>query len=359
MKPSAPTIRKQEFSASAERVPFESGMGDKMSLSCKIVALAGTILLFFGGCSAPPAILAVKPTLRFGYPTEADTADVPSLMAQELLKAQGYTVERHFFASPDVEVAAFAKGDIDLDHGSTRTHWAAAAKDADIVILSEQAGDVWQLVTRPELKMCADLDKQKIGVNSAGSISNALLQAYVKQNCPDSAPESIFLSGSENRAAALQAGELDGAMLELADVLEFERQAPGKFNVLLNFAKALPALKTNGIYTSHTFAQAHPDAVRDYLRAIVQVHRAIRQNPQTLYDAMVKYLKMDAATAGRVGEAYLAANVWDVNGGLKAGDAAYSADFFAQMGSIPEGMDAAKLEDLTYLNQVLDEIGRK
>lgn len=316
--------------------------------------LAAAILLSFIGCSAAnPA----KPTLRFGYPTIADTADVPSLMAQEQLRAQGYTIEQHFFENPETLVATIAKGELDFSHGSTRTHWAATEKGAAILIVSEQAGNVWSLVARPELKMCADLEKQKIGVNSAGSISNALVQAYLKQNCPGVTPEMLFMSGSENRAAALQAGALDGAMLELADVLEFDKQTPGKFNTLINFAQALPALKTNGIYTTRQFAQVHPDAVRAYLSEIVRVHRAIRQNPQALYDALVKYLKLDAATAKRVGDAYLAANVWDANGGLKNGDVEYSAAFFTQMGSLPSGLDPAKLHDLTYLNAALQELG--
>lgn len=322
----------------------------------KWIALTGTILFLLTGCNTSPASTT---TLRVGYPTIADTADVPSLMAQEQLRAQGYVIEQHFFENPETLVAAVAKGDIDVSHGSTRTHWAAADKGAEILMVSEQAGNVWSLVTRPELNACADLDKKKLGVNSAGSISNALVQAYVKLNCSGIAPEMLYLSGSENRAAALQAGELDGAMLELADILQLDKLSPGKFTTLINFAQALPALKTNGIFTPRKFAQAHPDAVRAYLRAVLQVHRAIRQNPQALYDAMVKYLKMDAATAKQVGDAYLSANVWDLNGGLQAGDVEYSSDFFAQMGSIPKGLNAATLSDLSYLRAALQELGTK
>lgn len=325
----------------------------------KIIAFVFVTFFVLTGCSTANPTPAAKGTLRVGYPTIADTADVPSLMAQEQLRAQGYVIEQHFFDYPETLVATIAKGDLDFSHGSTRTHWAAADKGADNVMVSEQAGNVWSLVTRPDMKTCADLDKKKLGVNSAGSISNALVQAYVKENCAGVTPEMLYMSGSENRAAALQAGELDGAMLELADILQLNKQAPGKFITLINFAHALPALKTNGIFTPRKFAQTHPDAVRAYLRAIIQVHRAIRQNPQALYDAMVKYLKMDAATAQQVGDAYLSANVWDLNGGLKAGDTAYSADFFARMGSLSSGLEPAKLEDVSHLNAVLQELGMK
>jgi ABC-type nitrate/sulfonate/bicarbonate transport system substrate-binding protein len=162
-------------------------------------SIAFVFVTFFAltGCSAANPTPVSKGTLRVGYPTIADTADVPSLMAQEQLPAQGYNIEQHFFENPETLVATITRGDLDFSHGSTSTHWAAVDKGADIFIVSEQAGNVWSLVARPALQTCADLEKQKIGVNSAGSISNALVQAYVKQNCPGVTPEMLYMSGSE------------------------------------------------------------------------------------------------------------------------------------------------------------------
>lgn len=49
-------------------------------------------------CASPAATPAPKTgTLRVGFSTEADVSDVPSLMAHDRLRAEGYTVETNFF----------------------------------------------------------------------------------------------------------------------------------------------------------------------------------------------------------------------------------------------------------------------
>lgn len=130
-------------------------------------------------------------------------------------------------------------------------------------------------MTVPGLTDCRDLQGQRLAVNSAGSICNALLVVYVHLNCPGIEPEVLYISGSDNRMAALQAGEIEGALLELADMQELERRAPGEFHALINYADALPELKTTGIHAGRAFAEAHPNWVRDYVRAVLMVHREI------------------------------------------------------------------------------------
>lgn len=307
----------------------------------------------------PPPPVKKSGVIRVGFPTSPDAADVPSLMAHELLKAQGYSIERTDFDNPELVVAALAEGRIDISNGSTRTHWAAAQKGADIVTIMQEAANEWSFVARADITACADLNGKKLGVQSAGSISNALLQAYLSQNCPEAKPQVLYVAGSENRIVALQAGELDGTLIEIAEGLQLEKAAAGKFPVLFSFARALPQLKTTGIYTSRAFGTKKPEIVRDYLRAVLTVYRSVRENPQPLYDALQKQLKWDAATAKEIGDAYLAHNIWNVDGDLSQDDVKYSLDLFVKTGSIPPGLDPAKITDTSYLDAVLNEMGRK
>ena len=329
-------------------------MFKKFALACLALLLAGCAL------NAPTPNPARKSgVIRVAFPTSGDSADVPSFMAHELLRAQGYDVQPIFFATPDLSVAAMANGEADFSNGSTRTHWAAIEKGADIVTIVEQAGNVWSLMARAELKTCADLNGKKFGVQSAGSISNALLQAYFKKVCPNATLETLYIQGSDTRAAAMDAGEIDGAPLQLADVTNFLRQKPGKYAVLFDFAKSLPQLKTNGVYVRRAFATKNPDTVRDYIRALLTVHRNLRENPQLLYDAQVKYLKLEPEQAKEIGDTYLAHNIWKANGDLTPEDVKYSLDFFVEIGSVPPGLDASKIADVSFLNGVLQEIGSK
>lgn len=279
-------------------------------------------------------------------------------MAHDLLRAQGYTVETQFFAGADLEVAALAQGDLDLGNGSTRTHWNADAKGAGILTIMEEAGDAWSLVTRPDIKTCADLNDKRAAYSSAGALNAALLKAYIGENCPEAQPQILLIANSSARAAALAAGELDATTLELVDVMQLEQGAPGKFHTLINFAEALPRLKTTGVHVRSEFAKQHPEQVRDYIKAVLTIHRQIQTNPKLLVDAAVKLLKMDPADAERTATAYLKNNIWNVNGGMTKEDVVYSVDFFTKTGSLSEGLTADKVSDLSYLEAVLNDIGR-
>lgn len=322
-----------------------------------LLLIAG--LLWLVACASPTAAPQPKSgTIRVGFSTEADVSDVPSLMAQDRLRAEGYTIETNFFTSADVQAAALTQGSVDIGNGSTRTAWNAAAKGAELATIAEEAADVWSIVAVNEIKACADLNGKRVGLTSSSSLNAALMKAYL-ENCPGTEPQILTIANSSARAAALLAGELDATPLELGDVAELNEKDPARFHTLVNFATELPQLKTTGVQATRAFAQQHPDLVRAYIKALLGVHRDIRANPQLLKDAIGRYLKMDAATANRLGEVYLARNIWDANGGMTREGIAYSVDFFTRTGSLPEGLNADKVSDLSYLEQVLEEIGRK
>lgn len=325
----------------------------------KNMLLIGVAVLLLAACANPTPTPAPKTgTLRVSFSTEADVSDVPTLMALERLRAEGYTVETNFFSAADVQVAALAQGSVDIGNGSTRTAWNVVGKGVEIATIAEQAADAWSIVAIPAIKTCADLHRERVALTSSSSLNAALLNAYLK-NCPGTEPQILTIANSSARAAALLAGELDATPLELADVVELDDKAPAQFHTLVNFATELPQLKTTGVHVSRAFAQQHPDLVRAYLKALLTVHRELRANPQLLADAIARHLKMDAATAKRLGDAYMARNIFDVNGGMTRDGIAYSVDFFTRTGSLPEGLTADKVADLSYLEQTLEEIGRE
>lgn len=322
-----------------------------------LVLGAGALL----GCAAPtPAVTSKKNgTLRVSFSSAADVGDVPTLMALDVLRGEGYTVETTFFATAEVEVAALAKGDIDIGNGSTRTVWSAVAQGAPLLTIAEEARDDWSLVTNNTIMTCGDLDGKRVAYSSAGSLNAALVKAYLGQNCPTAKPQYILIANSSARASALLTNNVDATNLELADVLAVQKQAPEQARTLVNFAQALPQLKTTGVHVSAAFAQQHPDLVREYLKALVQTNRQIAANPKLAADAAVKFIKLDPAEAQTTVQAYVTNQIWDVNGGMTPEGIAYSVDFFTKTGSLPAGLTADKVSDLSYLDAVLNEIGRK
>lgn len=337
----------------------------------KFVVVSWLVICAFvlGGCAPVAVPTGVSPAIspiptksriiRVGFSTSTDMGDVPSLMAHELLTAQGYTIEVTAFTSADLETAALMQGAIDIANGSMRTVWLGIGKGGNARTLMEQVADAWLLVAKIDIKTCGDLAGKRIAFTSSSSLNHALFDAYTQEYCPRLEYEPLLISSSENRAAALLAGQVDATPLELADWIEQQEKAPDRFHVLFNFGEQLPRLKTTGVYARGAFAEQQPEAVRDYIRALLAVHRAIRDNTAQLRDAAAKYLHLDSTTAETIAQAYLALNMWDPNGGLTREDVQYSLDFFTKTNSIPEGMTVDSVADLSYLRQVLDEIGRK
>lgn len=313
------------------------------------------------GCAAPTPTPAPQKsgTFRVGFTSAADVGDVPTLMAHDALRAQGYTVVATFFAGADLEVAALAHGDLDMGNGSTRTHWSADAKDAGILTLMEEASDDWSIVAENAIQSCADLDGKRIAYSSSGALNAALLKAYLEQNCPTAKPQILLIPNSPDRASALLSGNLDATPLELVDLMDVQKQAGDKFHTLVNFAQAIPQVKTTGVHVRSAFAQQHPDMVRDYVKAVLEANRQVQANPKLGADAAVKYLKLDPAEAQTAVQAYVDNKIWDANGGMTKDAVTFSVDFFTKTGSLPAGLTADKVADLSYLDAVLNEIGRK
>jgi ABC-type nitrate/sulfonate/bicarbonate transport system substrate-binding protein len=159
--------------------------------------------------------------------------------------------------------------------------------------------------------------------------------------------------------AGLLSGNLDAAQLPTQYMLDLERQAPGRFHTLIPLTDAFPQIQINGLHVRRDWAVQNPQILKDVLRAILQANRRVIANPQLLYDEAVKRMQMDPAAAKQVGDVYLKANVWDPNGSLTRENVQYTIDFLIGIKSLPAGLKADDVADLSYLNAVLDEIGRR
>lgn len=297
-------------------------------------------------------------TLRFGTFSTPNASSMAWLMALELLREQGYTVETTIFASSDLTIDTLARGEVDIV-GVNVASWAAIPKGANITSLVAHNANPFSIVATNAVAGCSDLNGRSFAVGTAGTTNALLVDRYLKENCGSSAPIIETITDSQARRAALLAGQVDATTLEIADMQQLETQAPGKFHTLVEFSKAFPDINFTVAMTNRAFAAAHPERVRDYVQSIVTVNRSIRANPQLLREAMVRLLNYTPAQAQATAEAYLAANVWDADGGLSAESIKTTLVFLAQQGAVPATLQVQDVADLSYLNAVLDELGRK
>ena len=298
--------------------------------------------------------------IRMAYQSQLDFSDLPSVMAFDLMADKGYVILPTWYASGNLAVAAIASGEADIASGGISDYWQGIAKGGPMTTIMEQSRNGWSFGVFGDIKECADLDGKVVAYHNQASTSKAMSEAFIEATCGGIEPEVVIIPGSENRAAAMLAGEIDGTAMELADAVQLELLAPDEFTLLANFGKDLPTLKVTGLYVSDEFAAENPQAVKDFIEAVLTVHRQIAENPDLLAEEAEKRLEIDPELLDSLVEAHLAVNFWDVNGGLSEEDIQYTLDFFTNVGNIEEGaVTVDDLADLSYLNEVLEEIGQQ
>jgi ABC-type nitrate/sulfonate/bicarbonate transport system substrate-binding protein len=195
-----------------------------------LVIFALVLLLFSAGCvsSAVQVTSTAAPILiRVGYSSDKDLGDIPSLMAHERLSKQGYQIEPTFYASPDLAMAAAAEGKTDIIYGGPKTMWLAADKGAPLTLIGEQNASTLLVEVVDSIQTCADLADKPFGIHSEAATTTSMLKRYLQDNCPGTQPQFIVVAGSDNRAAGLLAGQLQAAVLEVADAVQLELKTPG------------------------------------------------------------------------------------------------------------------------------------
>lgn len=325
-----------------------------------LLALASLAPIGCAGRPAPSTQASRKPgTLRFFDLINLDVRDVPLLLALDDLAARGYTVEKTYMASSALIADALARGQADIGLLNSQTMWMAIAKGAPVRTIAQFTAPTTVLAAKTEIRSCRDLDGKRLALAATRGLNPALLDLYFKRNCPGIHPQFLVIFESTGRAAALLAGEIDAVLMPGEELLKLQLEAPGKFHAIMSYAWEFPELRIDGLHVRRQWAEQNPEGVKDFLRALLRAQRRVTADPRMLYAESVKRLSLDPATAKLVGEDHLRMNIWDPNGGLTPKSVRDTINFLAGIAALPPGLKVEDVADLSYLNAVLDEIGRQ
>jgi ABC-type nitrate/sulfonate/bicarbonate transport system substrate-binding protein len=332
-----------------------------------VLILAGTMLAACSsqapGVASPvttpsPVMPDESGMIRFALLDIPEVKDVPWLMALDSLEKQGYRTEVVNFGKSSLIPPALAQGDIDIASVSTSLSWAAVAQGAGIATVVGKVNTSFFLITGTDVDSCSDLDGRPITFASRQSVGYVMFEEYLDENCPGTAPEILLVPGSANRVAGLQVGEVDGAYLELEQWLSLNEIVPGQFHILINYASEFPEVQISTFAVRREWAQENSKRVEDFIRALLVAQRSVIADPLVLRDGIVKYLSIDGAQAQDLADAYLLHEIWDSDGQLTSENIQATLDFLSAADMLPADVKAEDVADLSYLNTVLDEIGR-
>lgn len=320
------------------------------------------------GASAPApsgsqaAALPEPETKKFTVAfTSPGVSSVPLLQAIDDLNAQGFEIDAPVVGESELAVQGVFQGQFQFSSGTTNGVLLANQQGGNIKIITSRVANEWTVYATNDIADCKALEGKKLAIHSEGAVSTAMVKNWVDTECPGTKPDYLIVEGSQNRLAALLAGQIDASPLELADAIVLEQKGGDKYHVLTSLAETLPNLKPTTVYGNGDFMAKNPGTTEALIKAQLEVHRKIAEDPAYFKQIILKHLPdTDQGTLDTVIERYLDLGLFDPNGGLSEEDLKYTIDFFSKASDeIKPGLTVDDVAQLSYVNAVLDVIGRK
>jgi len=253
------------------------------------------ILAGAGAMTLLPTIARAADALRVG---KAIASSFP-FAGLELGKEQG------IFAGENLDVTistfrgdgqlqqAFAAGALDVGVGSgPGMGYASKGVPAHAVAsLASEPRNMALVVMNPALKTVDDLKGKRIGVSSAGSLTEWLARAIsVRKGWGAEGVEVVPMGETRTRNAAMKAGDLQASVTSTEEGLELQEQGVGR--VLMNFGDIVPDFHTHVIFASDALIKQKPDTVRRFLRGWFKTVAFMRDNRAATIKSIAKTMNL-------------------------------------------------------------------
>jgi NitT/TauT family transport system substrate-binding protein len=229
-------------------------------------------------------------TLRVGKAVPEAFSFVPLDVGirENFFKQNGVNIDEISFAGDAKMQQAMAADSLDIALGSGPA-MAFIAKGSPVMAVAAMAGPPLDLtlVVRPDgPKTVAGLKGKKVSVSTAGSLTYWLVSETSRQQ--GWGPNGIDIEpmgAMPGQLAALERGDIDGAMTDISTALQLERT--GKARILLRFAQIAKDFHVHVIYATNKLITSNPDAIRAFLKGWFQSIAFMRHNKaQTVAIAM-------------------------------------------------------------------------
>jgi len=192
--------------------------------------------------------------------TEAEAYMVPLLtMGREILAEDGINLEYIALSSDEAVLAAIDRGRVDVALlSSLGLNRAGEAGLSAKFVTGLQQHNPFVLVVPGDIDGLDDLRGKRVGIENPTSLAVSVAEELMRQQGglePSTDYEMVSLSGSGNRAAALQAGSLEAAILFRAVGQKLEDESEGRFKVWGGLWDVLDPMLWEGMAASDAFRE--------------------------------------------------------------------------------------------------------
>lgn len=248
--------------------------------------IAGALLILGGLLSVAQG---QETSLKIGA-AQVSSGSLPVIVAAQegLLKAEGLTYERFDFKGGGPAVQALASGSIDLcicaaEHAVRLQEKGLGGK----VLVSLLDRHSYAMLSRADspAKSLADLKGQKIGITSAGSLTDTTMRYAIRKLGldPDTDFELIAVGRAGAQQAAIKAGVIAAGMFTTPDI-QITLGESKDFKIVEDFRTL--AYPTNGLIVTDSWLDKNPATAAKVVRAIKGALEKIQNDPNVLANAL-------------------------------------------------------------------------
>src|SRR5262252_8309649 len=225
----------------------------------------------------------------------------------KIFEQEGLEIEVTSFRGDAQLQQALAAGSVDVGLGSG-PGLGFRAKGAPAIGVAAMYGPPMNLALvlpfDTPIKTVSDLKGKRIGVTTAGSLTDWLVRELSRQQGWGSDGIQILALGAmQARLAAIARGELDGMVIESATGYELEEA--GKARNFLLFGDIAKDFHTHVIYATDDMIDRRPDLLKRFLRGWFRTIAFMRANKDFVIQSEAKTIDVKPAIAARIYDAQI------------------------------------------------------
>jgi len=246
--------------------------------------------------TAVPATATTAAPVKLNVCYSANSAGTaPLWYAQDkgLFAKYGLEVNLTFISSGSDAVTALITKDVDLCEvsGAAVVNAVAAKQDA-VLIAGFHNKYIGGFYTKPEIKTVDDLRGKTLGISKPGS-SSTVATTLALQSFGLVADQDVTLvsvGSDSDRLTALEAGEIDGAVLSPPSSLQAEEHG---FYTFLDMTSSDIPYQFNAVATSRAFTESNRAAVTAFMKAVIESIALMKADPDGTKAVLANHLDLD------------------------------------------------------------------
>lgn len=329
-----------------------------------VIAVASGAGYYYYTASKTTTTTSSLENVTLGFAGVPDVTDTPGFeLWQTFANQLGLSVHVQYYDGDTTVADALIAGNIQVGEGGFQAILSADETEGNssgsypfVVFGTYEAVDDFGLLVSSSIKNFSDLAGKPVAVSSSGSTSDILCNLLLtKGGLSGSQINCAPFGGTPNRFTALLDGKVVGDITEpfyMVDAVE-----TGNFSILATVPSVEPNLLFSSLYTSRSYAAAHPDIIQKLEDATILADRWAHNETLWIQKEQEEFPGTNVTIAGAAWKIWMAMNIWAPNGGLSQSAMNYSTSFFVNIGKVNSYLAPSFWSTLQYQNQAISTYG--